>query len=65
MADKPSIKCEIWLLRLAFVSLLVFTVCGIYLLFFPTDLLSDIFGVLLLITLGLGILFGLVTVYSS
>jgi hypothetical protein len=56
---------ETWMIRLAFASFAIFTIFGIYLLFFPTDLLTGIFGILLLITLGLGVLVGLITVYSS
>jgi hypothetical protein len=65
MADQPSTSRETWAIRLAFASFIVFTIFGVYLLFYPTDLLSDIFGVLLLVTLGSGVIFGLVTVYSS
>jgi hypothetical protein len=65
MAEKPSTNRETWAIRLAFASFLIFTVFGIYLLFYPTNLLTDIFGVLLLITLGSGVIFGLIAVYSS
>lgn len=65
MADKQPTHRETWAIRLAFASFLIFTVFGVYLLFYPTDLLTDIFGVLLLVTLGTGVISGLVAVYSS
>jgi len=60
----PSAR-ETWIIRLALAAFAFFTVFGVYLLFFPTDLLTQIFGGLLLITLVLGVVAGLVTVYSS
>jgi hypothetical protein len=59
------IRWEKWIYRLAFVSLAIFTAWGIFVLFYPTDARTDVFGVMLLITLGLGVLSGMATVYSS
>ena len=38
---------------------------GAYLLWRPTDFLSDLYAVLLLVTLALGLISGLIAVYSS
>jgi hypothetical protein len=54
-----------WAYRLAFGSLGVFLVLGAYLLYNPSDGLADAYGVMLLVTLVLGVLSGLVAVYSS
>jgi hypothetical protein len=49
----------------AFASLIAFTALGVYILYYPSDRLTDIFGVSLLITLGLGLLSGLVAIYTD
>ena len=56
---------ERWAYRLAFGSLAVFLALGAYLLYNPSDALADAYGVMLLVTLVLGVLAGLVAVYSS
>jgi hypothetical protein len=61
----PSSARETWAIRLALGSFAAFTAFGVYLLFFPTDLLTVIFGALLGITLAMGVVFGLIAVYSS
>ncbi len=65
MADNPMTDRETWIIRVVLGIFVFFTVFGVYLLFYPTDLLTDIFGVLLLITLGTGVIFGMLTVYTS
>ncbi len=65
MAENPMTNRETWIIRVVLGIFVFFTVFGVYLLFYPTDLLTDIFGVLLLITLGTGVIFGMLTVYTS
>ena len=65
MAENPMTDRETWVIRVVLGIFVFFTVFGVYLLFYPTDLLTDIFGVLLLITLGTGVIFGMLTVYTS
>ncbi len=65
MAENPMTDRETWIIRVVLGIFVFFTVFGVYLLFYPTDLLTDIFGVLLLITLGTGVIFGMLTVYTS
>jgi len=45
---------------LAFTAMAVFVVLGAYLLYHPSDALSDVYAVALLITLGIGVLAGIV-----
>src|SRR5690606_3312825 len=47
---------ERWAYRIAFAAFAFFTVFGVYLLWRPTDFLSDLYAVLLLVTLGLGVI---------
>ncbi|MEW6578798.1 MAG: hypothetical protein AB1435_06340 [Chloroflexota bacterium] len=56
---------ERWAYCVAFAAFAFFTAFGVYLLWRPTDFLSDLYAVLLLITLGLGLISGLIAVYSS
>jgi hypothetical protein len=56
---------ERWAYRLAFGSLGVFLALGAYLLYNPSNALADAYGVMLLVTLVLGVVSGLVAVYSS
>jgi hypothetical protein len=65
MAENPMTDRETWVIRVALGLFVFFTVFGIYLLYNPTDLLTAIFAVLLLVTLGAGVILGLLTVYSS
>lgn len=63
-ADGISTR-ERWAYRVAFAAFAFFTVFGAYLLWRPTDFLSDLYAVLLLVTLGLGVISGLIAIYSS
>jgi hypothetical protein len=65
MTDNPMTDREAWVIRVALGLFVFFTVFGIYLLYNPTDLLTAIFAVLLLVTLGAGVILGLITVYGS
>ncbi|MGQ9849287.1 MAG: hypothetical protein ACUVSU_04475 [Aggregatilineaceae bacterium] len=56
---------ERWAYRLTLGAFLVFTGLGLYLLWYPSDLLIATFVVLLFVTLGLGLISGLIAVYSS
>ncbi len=56
---------ETWVIRLALAVFVVFAAFGVYVLFYPTDQLTDIFGVLLLVTLVLGVIVGLVTAFTE
>jgi hypothetical protein len=63
--DSHLTRRERWVYRLAFGSLAVFLALGAYLLYNPSDALADAYGVMLLVTLVLGVVSGLVAVYSS
>ncbi len=71
MSDRPSApqrplsSRERWAFRLALAAFAFFTVFGFYLLWFPSDLLIAVFVILLFVTLGLGLLSGVFSVYSS
>jgi hypothetical protein len=65
MADNPMTDRELWVSRVALGIFVFFTAFGIYLLYHPTDLLTAIFAVLLLITLGIGVILGIITVFTS
>jgi hypothetical protein len=56
---------ERWAYRIAFAAFAFFTAFGVYLLWRPTDFLSGLYAVLLLVTLGLGLISGLIAIYSS
>lgn len=56
---------ERWLHRITLLSMAVFTVLGVYVLYFPSEALILVFGVLMLVTLVLGIVSGLVAVYAD
>jgi len=56
---------ERWVYRLALGAFLLFAGFGLYLLWYPSDLSIAIFVVLLFITLGLGLISGLIAIYSS
>ena len=56
---------EAWAYRLSLAAMAVFTVLGVVLLYHPSDALTDVYVVALLITLALGLLSGVVAVYSS
>ncbi len=56
---------ERWAYRVAFAAFALFMAFGVYLLWYPTDFLSDLYAVLLLVTLGLGLISGLIAIYAS
>ncbi|MCD4686923.1 MAG: hypothetical protein K8S97_13415 [Anaerolineae bacterium] len=56
---------ERWLHRITLLSMALFTVLGVYVLYFPTEALILAFGALMLVTLVLGILSGIVAVYAE
>jgi|GEM_PF-6244208 hypothetical protein len=56
---------ERWAYRLTLSAFVFFSLLGLYLLWFPSDLLISVFVVLLFVTLGLGLIAGLLAVYSS
>ena len=62
--SRPPSK-EVPVFWAAFASLIAFTALGVYILYYPSDRLADIFGVSLLVTLGLGVLSGLVAIYTD
>lgn len=57
-------KLQTWVYRLAFGSLAVFGVLAVWLIIAPSEALTNVFGVALLVTLALGIVSGLVTIYA-
>lgn len=60
-----TIRRERWLHRITLLSMAIFTALGVYVLYFPTEALILVFGVLMLVTLVLGVLSGIVAVYSE
>lgn len=71
MTDRPPAPLyplsarERWAYRLAMGAFAFFVIFGLYLLWFPSDLLITVFVVLLFVTLGLGLIAGLFAVYAS
>jgi archaellum biogenesis protein FlaJ (TadC family) len=65
--DRPSrvTRRETWVYRLGLLSVAVYTALGVYLLYYPSDALTTVFVILLIVTLGLGLLAGIVAVYSD
>ena len=61
----PKQHKEVAVFRAAFVSLAVFAALGLYILYRPSDRLTDMFGISRLVTLGLGVLSGLVVIYTD
>lgn len=65
MAAKRFYEPEIWLYRLAFAALGVFGALCAAVIASPSDLALDALGYWLLVTQGIGVLSGLVTIYTS
>ncbi len=64
--NKPHLtRRERWLHTLTLIVMAVFTALGVYVLYYPTELLIAIFGTLMVVTLVLGVVVGLVAVYKS
>ncbi len=61
----PLTRREVWLYRLTLLSMALFVALGVYVLYFPSETLVAIFGILAVVTLGLGVVTGIVTVYAS
>ncbi|MBI5959050.1 MAG: hypothetical protein HY866_09965 [Chloroflexi bacterium] len=55
---------ETWAYRIALGAMAVFTVMGFYLFYNPSDALETAYVLMLIVTLGLGLLAGIVAVYS-
>jgi hypothetical protein len=56
---------ETWVYRIGLLSVAVYTGLGVYLLYYPSDALTTVFVILLIVTLGLGLLAGVVAVYTD
>ncbi|MCL4237765.1 MAG: hypothetical protein KJ047_05910 [Anaerolineae bacterium] len=63
-AERISAR-ERWAYRIVLTAFAFFTVFGAYLLWHPTDFLSELFAILLLVTLSLGVISGLIAARSS
>jgi hypothetical protein len=61
----PLTRRETWAYRVGLASMVVFTGLGAYLLFNPSDALTTVFVIMLIVTLGLGLLAGIVAVYAD
>ncbi len=61
----PLTRREIWLYRVTLLSMGLFVALGVYVLYFPSETLVTLFGIMALITLGLGVAAGILSVYSS
>jgi hypothetical protein len=55
---------EKWAYRIALGAMAVFTALGFYLFYNPSDALTTAYVIMLIVTLGLGLLAGIVAVYS-
>ncbi len=63
---KPSMtRREAWVYRIGLIAVTVYTVLGVYLLYYPSDALTSVFVVLLVVTLALGLLAGIVSIYAE
>jgi hypothetical protein len=54
----------VWTYRLALLLMAIFTLLGLYVLFFPSDLLIQAYATMLWVTLGGGLACGVVTMYA-
>ena len=61
----PLTRREVWLYRLTLLSMALFVALGVYVLYFPSETLVALFGIMALVTLGLGVVAGIVSVYSA
>ncbi len=61
----PISRRERWLQRIALLLMAVFTVLGVYVLYYPSELLIAVFGTLAVVTIMTGVLAGIMAVYSS
>ncbi len=68
MADSPRsplTRREVWIYRLTLLSMALFVALGVYVLYFPSETLVSLFAIMALVTLALGVVAGIVSVYSS
>lgn len=63
--NTPLTRRERWLHAAALLAMAVFTGLGVYVLYYPSDLLIALFGTLMVVTLVLGVVVGIVAVYKS
>jgi hypothetical protein len=56
---------ERWAYRIALFSMAIFTVLGIYVLYYPSDGLIALFAVMMLVTLVIGAISGLIAAGAS
>lgn len=63
---KPQLsRREAWAYRVGLASAAAFTALGVYLLYYPSDALTTVFVIMLIVTLGLGLLAGIVAIYAD
>jgi preprotein translocase subunit SecF len=56
---------ERWAYRIALGSMVVFTMLGVYVLFFPSEGLITLFAIMMLVTLVIGAISGLIAAGAS
>ncbi|MBN1563167.1 MAG: hypothetical protein JXA10_04965 [Anaerolineae bacterium] len=56
---------ERWAYRIALLSMAVFTLLGIYVLYYPSEGLIALFGIMMLVTLVIGAISGLIAAGAS
>ena len=56
---------ERWAYRIALLSMVIFTLLGIYVLYFPSEALIAVFAVMMLVTLVIGAISGLIAAGAS
>lgn len=61
----PITPRERWLQRITLLLMVIFTVLGVYVLYYPSELLIAIFGTLAVVTIMCGVLVGIMAIYSS
>lgn len=60
-----TLRRERWLHRVTLTSFVIFTAFGVFVLYFPTEARIVVFGLLMLVTLVLGVLSGIAAVYAE
>lgn len=63
--NAPLTQRERWLHAATLLVMAIFTGLGVYVLYYPSDLLIAVFGTLMVVTLVMGVVVGIVAVYKS
>lgn len=63
--NAPLTRRERWLHAATLLVMAIFTGLGVYVLYYPSELLIAVFGTLMVVTLVMGVMVGIVAVYKS